>query len=835
MAKVTSIPKQIEVSGAHVNNLKNLSVSIPLNQFVAISGLSGSGKSSLAMGVLYAEGARRYLDSLSTYTRRRISQVGKADVDSVRHLPAALALRQRPNVPNLRSTVGTMTESFNILRLLFSRLGSHVSPNGQRVKPSLRVAEGLTLKAGDGTTFQPPGAESFAFNSTGACPTCHGTGQIRQIIAARLIPDDRLTIRQGAIASWKLPGRNFMQFVVQTIGVNIDTPFRDLSKKDQAIVLYGEKKKYAINIPTSTGKIFHMDNAQFENAFAAVEDSLATTHNERAIQRLNRFYDFTTCPTCHGNRFNPKLLQSQLAGKNIAEVCAIEIKDLPAFAATIVPQLPANMAKIGTNLVGEFKTSLAPLLDLGLDYLTLGRSGMTLSTGELQRIQLSRTLRSETTGVLYVLDEPSIGLHPANVTGLVKILRQLVAQGNSLIAVDHNTGLIGAADQIIEIGPGAGKKGGTILDQGSVAEIKKNPHSLIGPFLTGKTPLITRKQVPKEHIFDQGTIKLHVKRRFNLNNVTASFPVGQLTAVSGFSGAGKTTLILDSLLPAIQAQAQEQPLPQHVDQLESGGIKRAVMIDSTPVGKNVRSTVATYSGVFDKIRQAFAATTTAKQQHFGAAHFSYNTLTGACPTCHGTGQISLDVQYLPDIVETCPTCKGSRYNPETLTVKWHDMTIADVLTLSVDEAIPKLKTLTSVVSRLKSLQDMGLGYLKLGEATPTLSGGEAQRLKLVSSMGQKQMGTLFVFDEPSVGLHPLDIRTLIHVFDQLLATGATIITIEHDLDIIANADYVVDVGPRGGTAGGKIVATGTPREVANQKNSITGQYLAKHLKQFGVD
>ncbi len=822
-------PTKIEVRGARVNNLRNIDVDIPLHQFVAITGLSGSGKSSLALGVLYAEGARRYLDALSTYTRRRISQMGKADVRTVRHLPAALALRQRPNVPNQRSTVGTMTESFNVLRLLFSRLGSHVSPSGHRVPPTLHVAESLPIAVDDGTSFFGPGAEQFAFNSTGACPTCQGSGQVRQLVTARLIPDDSLTIRDGAIASWRLPGRNFMPLVAQAIGVDIDTPFKDLNAADREIVLHGEKYKYAINIPSATGKIFHMDNAQFENAYAAVTDSLATTKNERAIQRLNRFYAFTVCPTCHGNRFNPDLLKTLVAGKNIAEVSDLPLTDLAAFTATVVPWLPTEMHKLGQTLVNEFNNSLQPLLDLGLDYLTLSRAGLSLSTGELQRIQLSRTLRTATTGVLYVLDEPSIGLHPANVTGLIKIMRALVDQGNSLVVVDHNTRVIAAADTVIEIGPGAGRKGGQILHQGSVAQIEQQSDSLIAPYLTGKADLLARQ--PQPDIFGAGSFDFHVTNRFNLHDVTAKFPLNRLSVVTGFSGAGKTTLILDSLVPALQAQIKHEPLPAHVDQLNAD-LQRVVMIDSTPVGKNTRSTVATYTGILDRLRKLFAQTATAKQHHWGAAHFSYNTTQGACPTCKGTGRISLDVQYLPDIDQACPTCHGLRYNPATLTIKWHELTIADVLALSVDQAVPLFARYKRLYHLVSALQDMGLGYSKLGEATPQLSGGEAQRLKLVAEMGQTQAGTLFIFDEPSVGLHPLDTRTLIHVFDQLLAQDATIITIEHDLDIVANADYVVDVGPRGGDAGGKIVASGTPQEIATNTSSITGTYLARHLQLF---
>lgn len=825
-------PRAIEVIGAHVNNLKNIDVTIPLHQFIAVSGLSGSGKSSLAMGVLYAEGARRYLDALATYTRRRISQVGKAKVDEVKHLPAAIALRQRPSVPGNRSTVGTMTECFNVLRLLYSRLGSHVNPEtGSRAQPSLRVSEGLKIQGADGKLFSPPGAEDFAFNSTGACPTCGGTGKVRQLAADRLVPNENLTIREGAIASWRLPGRNFMQDVAEQLGINIDTPFKDLSPHDKNFVLHGERKKYPVNLPSKNGRVFHL-NAMFENAYAAVEDSMAKAKNERTIKKLNKFYDFTTCPDCGGSRIRPHLLKSLVAGKNIAQVAGMEIKDLPAWADTVTASLPDEMHELAENLVGEFRDSLQPLMDLGLEYLTLDRAGNTLSTGELQRIQLSRTLRSQTTGVLYVLDEPSIGLHPANVAGLVKILRAIVDQGNSLVVVDHNATVISAADQVIEIGPGAGAHGGQILTQGTVEEAKRNPKSLIGPFLTGQAHLIARTQARPSQIFSAGQIGLHITHKFNLHDVHVRFPVNRLSMVTGFSGAGKTSLVLDSLEPALKAQEAGASLPKHADRLQDGGIKRVVEINSVPVGKNVRSTVATYSGILDILRKNFAKTRAAKDRKWTATHFSYNTKQGGCPTCGGTGVLTLDVQYLPDMTQECPTCYGERYNADTLEVKWHGYNIAQILDMSVTEAAEKFKGVKSIGGTLQTLVDMGLGYLHLGESTPALSGGEAQRLKLVTAMGHQQDGTLFIFDEPSVGLHPLDVRTLIKVFDKLLEQKATIIVIEHDLDLIANGDYVVDIGPRGGAAGGKVVATGRPHEIAENPRSLTGKYLKEHFDLF---
>ncbi|AVK61121.1 excinuclease ABC subunit A [Lactobacillus sp. CBA3605] len=832
----TTIPTHIKVRGAHVNNLKNLDIDIPLNSFVAITGRSGSGKSSLAMGVLYAEGARRYLNALSTFTRRRINQVGKAAVDSVQYLPSALALRQRPQVPGVRSTVGTMSESLNILRLVFSRLGSPVCPNGHRLKPTLQIAEnmGHLVCPVCQAHFTAWGAEDFAFNSNGACPTCGGLGEVRQINADLLIADPTQTIREGAVAAWHLPGRNFMPIVANAIGIPIDTPYQDLSPADQDKVLHGPKQTVAINIPSAKGKIFHMDNAVYENAFAAVEDSLATSKNERTITRLNRFYTFATCPACHGTRFDPKLMTQHLNGQNIATVSAMTVTDLNRFATTIVAWLPANMHQLGQSLVDELLLSLQPMTDLGLDYLTLDRPGATLSTGELQRIQLGRTLRSATTGVLYVLDEPSVGLHPANVNGLIKAFRTLVQQGNSVVVVDHDTSIIAAADDVIEIGPGAGKHGGTVIDHGSVDEIKRQPTSMIAPFLTGTATLRTRPVLTDQELWQQGQLAIEVAHRFNIQDVTAQLPKNRLTTITGMSGAGKTTLILDSLIPAIQAAAHHQPLPKHVTQFESGQLHHVVTVDSVPVGKNVRSTVATYTTILDQLRRLFAATPAAKAQGWTASRFSYNVAAGACPTCGGTGQISLDVQYLPDITEVCPQCHGRRYNQATLAVDWHGKNIAAILALSVDEALPFFKGETSIENTLQILQAMGLGYLQLGESTPALSGGEAQRLKLTTKIGKRQNGTLFVFDEPSVGLHPLDIQQLVQVFDQLIQQGATVIAIEHDLDVIANADYVIDMGPAGGINGGQIVATGTPQAISENPHSITGTYLKEHLALFKV-
>ena len=834
----TKIPMWIEVKDAYVHNLRHINVEIPLHKVVAISGLSGSGKSSLALGVLYAEGSRRYLSALSTYTRRRVTQASPAQVTAIKYLPAAVALRQRPVVPGRRSTVGTMTEMLNVIRLMFSRLASHRCPNGHQVPPTIEVARKMAV-AGDemgkitcpvcGVKFAVPAAEDFAFNSTGACPSCGGSGHIRQVDPQTLISDPAKSLQDGAVASWHLPGRNFMPYVIEQMGVRIDVPYQDLTAHEKGLVLHGEKKQYKISIPSSTGRVFNMDHALYENAYNAVEDTAKNTTNERTQARLNRFYNFAVCPTCHGTRLAPKLLTSLLDGRNIAEVSALTLSQLQQFTSKIVGHLPENMRRMATQIEKELTQSLTPLLELGLNYLSLDRVGASLSTGELQRIQLVKTLHSQTTGVLYVLDEPSIGLHPANVAGLIDVMQRLVRMGNSVVVVEHDPTIIAASDYIIETGPGAGQAGGKIIAQGSVSAIKQDPNSLIAGYLTHDKKLVVRKPVSSADIFAKGRLGLHVKDKFNLHNVSVAFPLQRLSVVSGFSGAGKTSLVLDSLLPAINASQNGRPLPSQVDHLQNEQIKSVKVIDSTPVGKNVRSTVATYSGVFDQIRTLFAHTADAKKHHYTASRFSYNVKSGACPTCNGTGTINLDIQYLPDMEETCPTCEGRRYNEETLKIKWHRYTIADVLGLSIKDALPVFADHAGIAATLKIMNEIGLGYLVLGEGTPALSGGEAQRLKLTAQMGHEQNGTLFVFDEPTVGLHPKDVAVLLEVFERLLKQGATIIVIEHNIQIIANADYCLDLGPKGGNEGGKVLVAGSVKDLCNNQASITGKYLRTTL------
>lgn len=836
MEKIEKLPQQIEVRGGKVHNLKNIDIDIPLHQFVAISGLSGSGKSSLAMGILYEEGSRRYLEALSTYTRRRLKTGNKANVESVKHIPSALALRQRPAIPSERATVGTMSELLNVIRLVFSRLGRPVCPNGHAFGPDLKVAQAMS-KSGEemglltcptcGVEFYAYGAEDFAFNSTGACETCQGTGNVRQLDESKLIADEELSLADGAVASWRLPGRNFMPSVAEQAGVRINVSFKELTAKEKDFVLNGPQKKFKMDFCTSTGRVFHDFNVLYENAHQAVLESAKTSKSERAQKKISEFFHYSTCPTCHGTRLKPELLRQKAGGLNIAEVTELSLHALAEWKMQVLKTLPAEMDTMAQAIFAEFDDDLKPLLELGLDYLTLARNGNTLSTGELQRIQLARTLRTETTGVLYVLDEPSIGLHPDNINGLLNVFKQLVAQGNSLVVVDHNVDIVRAADHIIEIGPGSGDNGGQIIATGTPAQLAKNKNSLIGPYLNGTAELIARPIQP----VDTAKITIAVSEHYNLHDVKVDLPLNRLTAVTGFSGAGKTSLILDSLVPAIKAKAKGEGLPAQVSELDSP-LKDVVSVDASPIGKTTRSTTATYTSIMDNLRKLFAKQPLAKERHYTPSYFSYNNKQGGCPECGGTGVVTLDVQYLPDMEQTCPLCAGKRFRPEIQAVKWNGYSIVDILDMDVDQALNVFKAEPKILRELELLKEVGLSYLHLGESTPSLSGGEAQRLKLVKHLDHKQETTLFVFDEPTIGLHPLDVKVLLQVMQKLIDQGATIITITHDLNLIVNADYILDLGPRGGKHGGKVVFSGTVSELLAHPTSLTAKALAKYWQRF---
>ena len=824
-------PKYIQIRGARVHNLKNINVDIPLHQIVGIAGVSGSGKSSLALGVLYAEGSRRYLESLSTYTRRRMTGAAKAQVDEVLYVPAALALHQRPGIPGIRSTFGTGTELLNSLRLMYSRLASHRCPNGHYVEPTLKVAaEQEILCPICGEQVQPPSAEELAFNSQGACPECGGTGRVRTVNIDSLVPDDSISIDDGAVAPWNSLMWSLMTDVCREMGVRTDIPFRELTEKEKDIVYHGPaEKKHIFYKAKNSNQAGELDFTYY-NAVYTVENALAKVKDEKGMKRVEKFLKEEICPQCQGSRLSEKARAPKLRGIGLAEACQMTLKDLVVWVADVPDSLPEEMRPMAESICESFQTAAKRLMDLGLSYLSLDREAATLSTGERQRMQLARTVRNRTTGVLYVLDEPSIGLHPSNINGLNAVMHDLIADGNSVLLVDHDTQILSEADWIVEMGPEAGNGGGYVIAEGTIPEITKNPASMIGPFLAQKTNLPVREQTHAENMFDLGVIHLSTNAIHTVKPLEVDIPKGRLTVVTGVSGSGKTTMVLESLIPGLEAALNGETLPEHVKNVSAEGISHVKLIDASPIGINIRFTVATYANVHDELRKIYAKTDDAKRMKYKAKDFSYNTGNLRCPACDGTGQITLDVQFLPDVDVVCPECKGSRYAKAAWQVCYEKepgkrYSLPQMMAMDVNTALQAAGDWKVVRQRLEVLRDLGLGYLTLGEATPGLSGGEAQRLKLASEMGKGQFDSVFVFDEPTIGLHPLDVKTLLQVFQALVDQGATVIVIEHDLDVIRNADYIIDMGPEGGEAGGRIVAVGTPEQVAENENSVTGKFI----------
>lgn len=856
-------PTHIEVRGARAHNLKNISVNVPLHKLVGIAGVSGSGKSSLALGTLYAEGSRRYLDALSTYTRRRISQSGRSQVDEVLHVPAALALRQRPGVPGVHSTFGTSTELLNILRLLFSRVGSHCCPNGHHVPPGMNVALDQPFACPEcGVEFYGKGAEDMAFNSAGACETCGGTGIVRKVNEAALVPDESLSIDEGAVLPWGNLMWDLMKQVCGAMGVRTNVPFSELTPEERDIVFHGPAEKKHILYKPKKGDSFAELDFTYYNAVYTVENALAKVHDEKGLARVAKYLTEDTCSDCGGTRFSKSVRSVLIGNLSIADVCKFSLDDLADWVAT-VPQICPNVVRaMAQTIVAEMLEPITRLQQLGLGYLTLDRASSTLSTGERQRVQLARAVRNRTTGVLYVLDEPSIGLHPSNVVGLLGVMDDLLRDGNSVVVVDHEVQVLRHVDHLIEMGPKSGSQGGEVIAQGSLEEVLGNPSSCTAPYISGEAQIRVRDRVHEDHLFDEGKIYLRTDSLHTVKPLEVHIPKGRMTVVSGVSGSGKTTLVLESLIPALKALSGAHDslpsFPAHIREIKADGIDRANLIDANPIGTNVRSTVATYSGVLDDLRKEFAKLSAAKAQGLKAGAFSYNTGSLRCPTCDGTGQISLDVQFLPDVDIPCPDCQGSRYGKDAYSIvrfveddeadvdtdsstdadtvvganaeAENAYSLPEILSLTVDEALLACRGLTRVTTKLQVLHDLGLGYLTLGEATPALSGGEAQRLKLASELNRSQNTTLFVFDEPTIGLHPLDVEVLLRVLQRLIEQGATVVVIEHDLDVIANADYVIDMGPGGGEDGGAIVCAGTPEQVCACENSVTGKFL----KEAGI-
>ena len=823
--------EKILIRGAKVHNLKNIDVDIPLGKIVGIAGVSGSGKSSLAMGVLYAEGSRRYLEALSTYTRRRMTQASKASVDEVLYVPAALALHQRPGIPGIRSIFGTGTELLNSLRLMYSRLSNHRCPNGHYLKPSLAVAAGKKLVCSEcGVHFYAPSAEELAFNSQGACQKCGGTGIVHTVDMASLVPEESLTIDDGAVAPWNSLMWSLMTDVCREMGVRTDVPFRDLTEQEKDIVYHGPAvKKHLFYKSKNTENAGELDFTYF-NAVYTVENALAKVKDEKGMKRVEKFLKEDICPECHGTRLSAAARAPKLRGISLDEVCTMTLSKLVDWVRGVPTSLPDEMKPMAESICETFESMAKRLIDLGLGYLTLDRSAATLSTGERQRMQLARAVRNRTTGVLYVLDEPSIGLHPSNIVGLTGVMHDLVSDGNSVILVDHDTQILKEADWIVEMGPEAGANGGHVIAQGTIADVEANPASQIGPFISGKAETKLRECAIKEELFANGNIHLSTSQIHTVKPLKVDIPKGRLTVVTGVSGSGKTTLVLESLIPALDANISGHTLPEHIRDVTAEGIRRIKLIDATPIGINVRSTVATYAGVHDELRKLYAKSEDAKNKGYKARDFSYNTGSLRCSGCDGTGVVSLDVQFLPDVNIQCPDCHGSRYSRIAYDVKLtnkagESVSLPELMDMDVNTAVEFCNDMKTVSQKLNTLKQLGLGYLTLGEETPSLSGGEAQRLKLASEIGKTQGDSVFVFDEPSIGLHPLDVQVLLKVFQALLDNGATVIVIEHDLDVIRNADYVIDMGPGGGENGGKIIASGTPQEIKLNKKSITGIYL----------
>ncbi len=655
-------------------------------------------------------------------------------------------------------------------------------------------------------------------------------GSVRTVDLDSLVPDDSISIDEGAVAPWNSLMWSLMTDVCREMGVRTDIPFRDLTDAEKEIVYHGPaEKKHIFYRAKKSNQAGELDFTYY-NAVYTVENALAKVKDEKGMKRVEKFLKEDVCPECGGSRLSEAARAPRLRGIGLEEACKMTLKELVDWVAGVPDSLPEEMRPMAESICESFQTIAKRLMDLGLSYLSLDRAASTLSTGERQRMQLARAVRNRTTGVLYVLDEPSIGLHPSNITGLNAVMHDLIADGNSVLLVDHDTQILSEADWIIEMGPEAGAKGGYVIAEGSIPQITADKASMIGPFLAKTANMRIREQLDKSEIFALGSLHLSTDSIHTVKPLEVDIPKGRLTVVTGVSGSGKTTMVLESLIPALEASLNGERLPKHVKNISAEGISHVKLIDASPIGINVRSTVATYANVHDELRKIYARTADAKNRKYKAGDFSYNTGKLRCPVCDGTGQISLDVQFLPDVDVPCPKCSGSRYGKEAWQICYENKqgerySLPQLMEMDVNTALLVTSDLKLVHQRLQVLKELGLGYLTLGEETPSLSGGEAQRLKLASEMGRGQSDSVFVFDEPTIGLHPLDVQTLLGVFQALVDNGATVLVIEHDLDVIRNADYIIDMGPGGGEQGGRVVACGTPEQIAENGDSITGKYL----------
>lgn len=807
----------VRVRGASEHNLKDVDVDLPRDAMVAFTGVSGSGKSSLAFGTLYAEAQRRYFESVAPYARRLLHQVGVPHVEEITGLPPAVALQQRRGGTSSRSTVGTITTLSNLLRILYSRAGTY--PEG---------AEHLA-------------AEAFSPNTAaGACPQCHGVGVTHDVAEDLLVPDTSLSIREGAIAAW--PGAwqaHNLRRIVKNLGIDVDRPWCELAAEDRHWLLFTEEQPRVLIRPQDKDGGGGRDYmGTFRSARRHVQQTLASSPSEKMREQMLAFVRSAPCPTCGGSGLRPEALEVTFAGMSIAEANATPFSDLVEL---LRPEAEGDPDEASVRISADLVARIEVLLGLGLGYLSLGRGSTTLSPGEAQRLRIATQLRSGLFGVVYVLDEPSAGLHPADAEPLLAVLDQLKAAGNTLFVVEHDMDVVRRADWVVDIGPGAGEGGGQVLYSGPVAGLEEVAESLTSAHLFGRAERLEHE--PRE---PTGRLGLEGVTRHNLHDVTVDLPLGAFTAVTGPSGSGKSTLVVQVLAEVVRRHlGQPAPDPQDADGEEEARpagtldvratsgldqVDRLVLVDQRPIGRTPRSNLATYTGLFDAVRRLFAATPEAKARGYGAGRFSFNVAEGRCPTCQGEGFVSVELVFLPSTYAPCPTCHGSRYDAETLEVTYRDRSIADVLAMPVDEAAAFLADVPAASRGLEALREVGLGYLRLGQPATELSGGEAQRIKLATELQRARRGhTLYVLDEPTAGLHPSDTARLLRQLHRLVDAGNTVVLVEHDLDTIATADHVVDLGPGGGDTGGRVVATGTPREVAAAGVGATAPYLARRL------